>query len=239
MSKAKLSSYRLIIAPHSDDALLAIGGTILEKKRFKVLNVFSTCAWSAIHGLNDPQKITLINNQEEGLAVKKAGAQLEFLKIKEALLRGYSHWNNPVNYQKDRKLKEQITLRLVENLKTIKEVYFPLAIGNHVDHQFIFDIFLELAKDSCLKNKTVFLFEDLPYAIFAGLKQRIERVKKIVRIEQVLIDITSAIDKKCSLLSIYKSQLTPRDIQDVRKYAQSIGSTGKYYERIWQVKSEY
>lgn len=238
MSKTKLSPFRLIIAPHSDDALLALGGTILKKKGFKVLNVFSTCVWSVISGLGDPQEITLINNQEERLAVKKAGAQLEFIGVEEALLRGYSRWNDPVNYQKDKKTRELIKRKVVRNLKTIDEVYFPLATGNHTDHQLIFDLFLELMKNGCLEDKTVFLFEDLPYAISSNSRQRVERVRKIVRIKKNLIDISAVVDKKCSLLSIYKSQLTPEDIFAVKKYAQSRGAKERYYERIWQVKSK-
>lgn len=228
----------LIIAPHSDDALLSLGGVILKWGEFKILNVFSTCGWSVIPTLKDPRKITTISKQEEKLAVQRAGADLEFLDINEALLRGYRHWNDPLDKQKDGKIKKKIKQEIIKRLKNIKVIYFPLSVGNHTDHCFIFELFKKLRQEEHLKGKIVFLFEDLPYAISSNLKQKLENVRKFVKIEEVLVDVTSVIDKKCLLLYIYKSQLTSRDILAVEKYAQSISPKGKYYERIWQVKDD-
>ena len=52
----------IIISPHSDDAILSVGGRILvnpEQEQFSVLNSFSTCAFTIIPGLTDVEnKIT-------------------------------------------------------------------------------------------------------------------------------------------------------------------------------------
>lgn len=230
---------RLIIAPHSDDAFLSLGGTILKQRRFKVLNVFSACAWSVMSSLKEPQKITAASKQEEKLALQKADTNLEFLDINEALLRGYRHWNDPLDKRKDSKTEKKIKQEIIKRLGSIKEIYFPLSVGDHTDHCFIFELFKKLRQEEYLKGKIVFLFEDLPYAISFNPTQKLESVRKFVKIEKVLVDITSVIDKKCLLLYIYKSQLTPQDIFAVKKYAQSIGPKEKYYERIWQVKNNH
>lgn len=229
---------KLIVAPHSDDAILSLGGILCKSKDYFVLNIFSTCAWSILPNLNNPKKITKKNNLEEKKALSKINIDYKLMKLPEALLRGYKKWNDDLNIEKDHKIIKKINSKLNKILPKVKEIYFPLAIGSHTDHQLIYQIGIKMIKNQPrLKNKTIFFYEDLPYSINSEVKKKINQinVNSTFNVTPNYVPINETIEQKCKLLAIYKSQLKEKDIVKVKQYAHRLNNDQNYYECLWKV----
>lgn len=222
---------KLIVSPHLDDAFLAMGGTLLRhkhKQRYDVLTLFNT-AWALapfekIHY----SELTAINLQEEKAVMSILGCNFTFLNLPEALLRGYSNWNENVNYARD----EWITMTIRKNIITniYDEIFFPAAIGNHVDHQLVYSIISTLSS-----KPVIYVYEDLPYACYDGYEARIRDIQRQFATEEILTDISAYKRIKANYLSIYKSQLDTNTIDMVTHYSENIKSNGYSYERVWKL----
>jgi hypothetical protein len=221
-----------VIAPHSDDAALSLGGFLIKSNFIKeIVNIFSTCAFSIIPKLKNPEEITLMNNKEECLFAQKIKAKLYFLGKNEALLRGYRHWKGKINKKKDGKILNEILGFIKERAINWHEIYFPIGIGNHIDHKIIFEIGKYLTRKL---SKKIYFYEDLPYA--AELPE--EEVKKYLTQfkESRYFNISHVIDKKIKLCSIYKTQYSKDYLQILKIYARKISPASRkilYCERVW------
>lgn len=162
-----ITNRSIIIAPHSDDAILSVGGRLLvnpEQEQFSVLNAFSTCAFTIIPGLTDVEKISQMNNYEELQALGSIGISVEFMYLPEVLLRGYKRWDMPPEYPKDEGVREKIRSRILALARNARRFYFPLGIGNHTDHVLATEIAIDLYKCGVFAGKELFFYEDLPYS---------------------------------------------------------------------------
>lgn len=222
----------LIVAAHSDDAALSLGGIMLkERGKFTVLNVFSTCARTILNS-TDPAAITRINNQEEKEVMELLDAELIMLNVDEVLLRGYTTWQGPVDYEQDAVTIDRITRIVFDTVKAYETVYIPLAIGDHIDHAILYRTGITLYTKKVHTN--VVFYEDLPYAYYAPVDWSKKREKNI-HLKSEFIDITDCIDQKITILTTYASQYTLSDLQVVKEYASSLKKDGRFYERIWKV----
>lgn len=227
---------RLIISPHCDDAALSLGGLILKKRGFEILDVFSTCAWSVLPQLTEAGEITRINNNEERLVGSKMSSKLQLMGLPEALLRGYPSWNSQFDREKDRKIMKIVVEIIVNKLERYTEVYLPLGVGKHVDHLLVFKAVLKVKRENLHREINYYLFEDLPYAIHYNVETRIREVQKYCDANPILVNISSTIRQKVSLLSTYKSQLSQQDIKSVKDYSRKLMPNNSYHERIWFIK---
>jgi len=230
----------IIISPHSDDAILSVGGRILvnpEQEQFSVLNSFSTCAFTIIPGLTDVEKITQMNNAEELNALGSIGVSVEFMHLPEVLLRGYKRWDMPPEYPKDDKVRKTIRLRIMSLAKDTNRFYFPLGIGNHTDHLLVTDTAIDLFQRKILVGKELFFYEDLPYSFEkGGADKRALKVEKALgkKLEEKSLDISSQINKKLELIMMYKSQYDKEYVQKVKDYSERLSEKkGKFVERLW------
>ncbi len=83
-------------------------------------------------------------------------------------------------------------LNLDERAKAETRIYAPLAIGFHVDHQTVFSSAQQLAA----AGWDVWLYEDVPYALLPGSKQRrLDEISEIVT-PGPSVDIGTAWDAK-------------------------------------------
>jgi LmbE family N-acetylglucosaminyl deacetylase len=108
-------------------------------------------------------------------------------------------------------------------------LFCPLTIGNHIDHQIIFEIVNQMNLD---KQQVVY-YEDFPYASEYSLPQiDLFAANKLGNSYNIEIDISNVFDAKLEKLNIYKSQVNKREINMIKKYATSLKS-GKIIERVW------
>jgi len=225
----------VIFSPHCDDAFLAMGGWILAHiEDVHVVDIFATCAWTTDEANFSSEELTVINQTEERKLAKEVGVALSLYEYPEALLRGYKEWNAPQLLADDASLAVEINKTMKEHIKGVKQVYFPLAPGHHVDHVIVHEQMTKLFDEMAGVDIEVYVYEDLPYSWYGGVDERIASLQETFQVVPEVFDITDRYEQKEELLGIYKSQLGVDDLRKVREYSASI-MPGKYSERIWKI----
>ncbi len=176
----------VFVSPHADDVVLSCGGTIhsllSESKPVEVIGVFAgtpeTPRYSA-YARHLHAKWQLAGNpieerwREDSAAMRDLGiASFERWDYLEAPYRtagdgrplygGNEELTGPVEAE-DEKLRDDIAQKVrihLEKLPDTAVLYFPLALGHHVDHQILYEIGLAL----CASGKQIRFYEDFPYA---------------------------------------------------------------------------
>lgn len=230
-----LNNKNIIISAHCDDALLSLGGYILSSKRVFIVDIFGTCAWMKGSKHEDYNEITIINQREEKKAIKKSGAKLIIYELPEALLRGYDCWNQKQILESDKIISAAIKKIIEKLIGKNNNIFFPMGIGNHVDHVLINNQLKGIYDSLKLKNNKMFFYEDIPYAWYEGVGKKLKSLKKEWILEPNLIDLSANLDKKISLIKLYKSQIDETDCQKVVEYSRSIKKK-RVLERIWEIK---
>lgn len=234
-------SSSVIIAPHSDDAILSVGGRLLvnpEVEEFSVLNAFSTCACTILPNLTDSAEITRLNNAEESAAIGSVGADLQFMYLPEVMLRGYKKWDVAPEYPKDDAVRNKLTAKILEVAAKANRIYFPLAIGNHTDHLICVDSAKVLLGQGAFSGKDFFFYEDLPYAIDSPFKIALDSVARYLgrALEERVIDVSEVIDRKVELIASYRTQYDLEYAKKMKVYAANIsGKVDSFKERCWKL----
>ena len=205
----------LIISPHMDDAFLCLGGYILsrfQKEQIEVIDVFSFDPWT-IDEKGDKKKRILIRKAEERSNSKIVNIPVHFWDYPAAWKeRGYSCWDDKINFKKDCELIKEIELKIKMILinKNIQRLYFPLGIGGHIDHKILYSIGLQLNSIHC-KTK-IFFYEDLPYALNQNFWCKAD-IFSLKNIKSKEFNISKYLNKKRRILETYCSQLTLKEIE--------------------------
>ena len=236
---------KVIFAPHCDDAYLSLGGSILKwRKRGEeilVVNFFSKSGFTNKVSSDESKSnlVWLISHTralEDLVNARTVGAEVEFLDLPEAPLRGHRKpWtisntrNGGLSFLRakidDSWLKDPITKSILK-FAADNECYFPLGVGKHVDH-----VLLSEAAQKAISQKQITsygFYEDLPYAA----KVRSDRYEVIgMELQSTLQSIDWT--RKEKLLQTYGSQLEGkyglRIIAYIQSYHDSLGGC----ERIW------
>jgi LmbE family N-acetylglucosaminyl deacetylase len=228
----------VIIAPHCDDALLALGGIILQQPAdFTVVTIFGTCAWTALPERYPLEDVTRLNQLEERQALAEAGCELVLHEYPEALFRGYRKWNTKRPHTDDRVLAKQIKATIQDNITAAQRVYFPLAPGRHIDHVLVADRLHELYDECQVRDIEVYVYEDLPYSWYGGIDEALAELATHYLLTPEIIDISLVMESKLALLRNYKTQLVQDDLDKISDYAGSLqpDKPGTKSERIWHV----
>ncbi len=239
----------LIVSPHLDDAALSLGGMMLHKPRTRVLNLFNT-AWSEDGELNkqSAEAITRSNLNEEKRVMRRLRATFSYEALPEALVRDpLMKWCDPINLERDHKTQIRAAFAIAHAGLQEKEIFFPLAVGEHVDHVLVHNLIVPFMMQTMSSGASIKLYEDLPYSTYNddenNYKRRMSRVGREFNLTPELIDITSVLDKKISILSLYKSQLNHEHLERVRTYAlglgDEVGQPGKAFERVWTLNNAF
>ncbi len=237
----------LIVSPHLDDAALSLGGMMLRNPRTRVLDLFNT-AWSEDDGLNkrSVELITRSNLNEEKKVMRLLKATFSYQALPEALVRDpLMKWYDPIDLERDHKTQIRAAFAIAHAGLQAKKVFFPLAVGEHVDHVLVYNLIEPFMKQAMASGVSIKLYEDLPYSTYIdnenNYQRRMLRVSQEFDLTPELIDITSELDKKISILSLYKSQLSHEHLERVRTYALRLGDEarqpGKAFERVWRVNN--
>lgn len=255
----------VIISPHPDDAVLSMSGTIKnmlqQNKHCLVLNVFvgrpnmvTTLSEIAIKYIKeDLEKIIIsvsdacilheIRQQEDQKALNFLGVYSLNLKYLDAIYRG-----DPAYYPtedllfdnihtKEKCLIDELGDIIINAVESAITYYFPLGVGNHVDHQIVFETGLRLHE----KGYNVRFYEEYPYCIKEDVVEK--RIQKTNRtFKNYLLDITPFIDIKTQIIKCYGSQIAglfqteENLVLLLETYHRKISNlSSSYYERVWLI----
>lgn len=202
------------ISPHFDDAIGSCGGKIyqdiLNKNDVAIITIFSKTKtpysdyakslheyWNLKNPIND-------RNRENENACQILNAKIINLNYLDAIYR--THNNNYLypedgdifkdinNY--DYNLKELIEEDLLKKIDKDSILYFPLSVGNHVDHIITYQVGLALKK----KGYKVVFYKDNFYE--GQLPEECQKLKKF----EIIMDDDMLL-KKCESVSRYTSQI--------------------------------
>lgn len=230
--KTKMSD-KVILAPHSDDFCFSLCGNMLLHPSFRIINIFSKDDdFTLSSNLKSNDKIKY-RKEEDLLISKLLDSEILFLDYPSEFLRGYINWNDSPNPTLD---KPYITKLKKIILSLNEEIYCPLGVGNHVDHILVRDVVIQLMLDNKLNKKKVKFYEDLPYSGKYSVEYAINEIQnKIGDLEKQDLEITSVINKKIYLCSLYLTQINEKSLSLIKDYANSFHPK-KYFERVWKLK---
>jgi LmbE family N-acetylglucosaminyl deacetylase len=254
------------VSPHFDDVPLSCGGQVAAQTRAgeRVLVVTSftrppgfavkrtpfaaamETEWRVAHG-DSVHNIYLRRAEEEKAALQWLGADHLWLNYLDAIYRGKAYNSNATLFGSptDRDLIRVLPWLSADIAKIAAQqqqagFYFPLAVGNHVDHQLVHLAGQQLAA----QGREVVFYEDFPYAIISGaLEQRLRQVP--LKLQPTLTDIRATLEDKIAAIAEYASQVDSLFGSDaamrdqVRRYAtlvaQAEGAEGaEQAERYWR-----
>jgi LmbE family N-acetylglucosaminyl deacetylase len=185
-----------------------------------------------------------------------AEAAVIFLDLPDAVFRGYQGDAELLGLPRDDDAAPVELLRREIARLEPQKVYFPLAIGNHVDHQLARQVGLELLREARAWVMPgpdwagiVTFYEDFPYAWWGGFSRledlpddALGGLPADVSIVPEFADVTEQIEWKISGVSIYASQLdrlfggTTQMAGAVRAYDRRVavlGGVSGFAERYW------
>ncbi|MBS3124678.1 PIG-L family deacetylase [Candidatus Woesearchaeota archaeon] len=229
---------KIVVSPHSDDAALSMGGhLILNGSDYNIITVFNTCPFSDNFRAYEmsPAEITECNNKEDVFYARMIGADIVFLNQREALERAY---DSPFEKKIKRGDAEMIAevrsqLTALTERANVDSLYFPLSLGNHIDHVILHLMGRSFTEKGC----RIRFYEDQPYTeemSEAELKEQMAEKTKGLRIAQE-VDITDVLEEKMRLAAIYKTQYDRSYLEKLGTYARKIGAGGRAIERTWEV----
>lgn len=222
----------LVIEPHMDDAALSLGATMWLRRNdceFTVLTMAGISNFTSYYEVDrdffDTAHVTSLRKAESALFVQHVGGHHITLDLLEAplryrndrwtldwfLLHRDAMWTLVARSPGPGELEEWTAAlsRFFTRLDA-EEIWMPLGVGNHVDHQLARDACLQiLSTAELIKGRKVRFYEEVPYTVhWRGHADRVVAALRNAgaRIEQHRINIAEAMTRKLELLSIFGSQ---------------------------------
>lgn len=259
----KLPKYKyqdIFFSPHFDDVVLSCGGTICANKKPLVVTVFSSHGKRKISryarkylqfcGFQNSKGYFNSRKKEDRKAAKILKYDTSWLGFPEAIFRFkkkfffdkffYNDLKSLLGKIKseDKEILEKIREKVekIINSYSNKEtkLYFPLGIGNHVDHQLLNQIGFEINQNNQLNIKGVFFYEDFPYILGIDRK-KLEKFlsKRGLKLKKIRLDKKQIKLKYQAILS-YNSQIKPLFETQENFKKQFFKYHQKSYENYWQ-----
>jgi LmbE family N-acetylglucosaminyl deacetylase len=213
----------IYLSPHLDDAALSCGGTIARQaaagEPVLVLNICSGApapgsAFSPFaqeqHRRWDlpPNAVVLRRHAEDAAALHILGAAGHGLGLLDAIYRMPGAYVDDATLfgavAADDALADQLRAALPDLLAANPgaQIYAPLGVGNHVDHQAAFGVAAALAA----AGAPVACYEDFPYVARAGALQARLATLRLAGPPRP-IDIAATLGQKIAAIGAYASQL--------------------------------
>lgn len=254
----------LVIEPHMDDAVLSVGGTMWLRRNeceFIVASVVGTSNYTMRYGLGngffDIEAVSALRRSESEHCVRFFGGKHMLLDCLEAPLRYCGGtWTKEwlerhrgsvrafVDHRPDSDDYAVWASEIERFLRGVdaEEVWIPLGVGLHVDHELVRVACLRLIteKPEIFDGKTIRLYEDVPYA--ERFPEHADQVVEAMRsvgtvLKEERFDIGEAMVAKLRMMSVYRSQYRmdrfgPRVEQCARAAAPPGASNG---ERVFRL----
>lgn len=260
-------TWHRFLSPHYDDVSISCGGTaaLLAANDLapEVAIIFAggestapVTAFAAEQHLRwglDEEGVNRGRQREESAAATMLGTVIRLLPFPDAIYRGDRYLNDDQLFGETAPDEDDLAGRISESLGLSDapdpeiRIYAPLGLGNHVDHQHVFNAGLAAAQ----RGWNVWFYEDLPYGLqlpshdarFRDLEQ--QGVNMGVA---ALIDVSAAWRQKLDAIMCYASQLdvifrhdvneTSRDEINrvMQSYARAASLDGRIVERYWRLR---
>lgn len=250
--RVEAGGFSLVVAPHCDDAALALGGTLaarLARERPVLVEVFTVSSWLG-DGLRPrpPQEVTPLRRREEELSARLLGARtlglgfwdVDCRTLQRAACEGYLVPDD-FRWELDPALRpaEEVE-RIRASLATIaarlrpRRIYLPLGIGGQSDHRLVAEIAASMRATFAAAAPEVLFYEDQPYASKPGLDVEAAVRAAAPDLEPELVDVTDALERKLQAVAAHRSQFERATIEPtLRRYAEGLVA-GRVVERLWR-----
>lgn len=178
----------VVLSPHSDDAPLSLGGWIhqLTASGHDVLIVTTMCGdprppipdTPLIRELhtrwNVGDAVSAVRRREDQAAARVLGARIAFLDLPDCIYRvdsdGAALYDTGEAIFGPLKAEDAVSggvpADLLDLIGGATDIYAPLAVGNHVDHQAVKQWGMSITAK--LHGARLWLYEDYPYSETAG-----------------------------------------------------------------------
>jgi LmbE family N-acetylglucosaminyl deacetylase len=251
----------MVIEPHMDDAALSVGGLMLQRRaecEFLLVTVATRSVATSYRGRNrdffDIETISNLRKAESGIVARMVWGRHIPLGLTEATLR-----YNPQNWTLDWfQRHEQAVYAYLEHgagkgelelwtatiAKAIEdfepeEIWMPLGIGVHVDHQLTRHACLNILRTNpkLVEQRVCRFFQDVPYA--ANFPHHTAIVVEAMRgagvkLEEERMDVTDVKQEKIRLLAVYLSQWkTDAILARVERCSNALGGPPGSSNELW------
>ena len=252
----------VVIEPHLDDAVLSVGGRLLNRRGKQRTTILTVTRWSNFTSYwfkgrfpFDMQTVTELRLSECSLAARLVGAEMEVMDEREANLRSVpaeqwseasikrlydAYWRGHFHAIPFDAEVEAWSERIAERVAQLEpdELWIPMGLGEHVDHRLTRDACLRMiARDpERFRKIEIQLYEDLPYATefpnHAG--QLTEALGRAgTRIEAGSEDVTEVFEQKLRAIGAFASQAKAEVMEPkIREAAEAAGGAGRLAERF-------
>ncbi|HEV2139097.1 MAG TPA: PIG-L family deacetylase [Nitrososphaerales archaeon] len=226
----------LVVSPHIDDAFLSLGGMLAKEasRKQKILNVFTITKFAPRGKCpkGDIVCVSKLRKEEELLNCRSVAAEVNFLEFLDAPIR-LQKGLDAIDFDSEKRTSDGIKEKIRIDLHDSERVFFPLAIGRHIDHVLICKIGLELITEGD-NPSNIYFYEDQPYSARKHKAYSlIDPNINMARMRHSFVSISFR--KKWKLMTTYQSQFSNRIYREVVVYAKRIRPLGTFYERIWQI----
>jgi len=251
----------MVIEPHMDDAALSVGGLMLQRRaecEFLLVTVATRSVATSYRGRNrnffDIETISNLRKAESEIVARMVWGRHIPLGVTEATLR-----YNPQNWTLDWfQRHEQAVYAYLEHgagqgelelwtatiAKAIEdfepeEIWMPLGIGVHVDHQLTRHACLNILRTNpkLVERRVCRFFQDVPYA--ANFPHHTAIVLEAMRnagvkLEEERMDVTDVKQEKIRLLAVYLSQWkTDAILARVERGSTALGGPPGSSNELW------
>lgn len=254
----------LIIEPHSDDAALSVGATMWSRRdecEFTLVTVASRSNFTSYFYLDreyfDVEAVTALRNAEAAAFMRLLGGHHSPIGILEATLRYRdgtwsldfyrAHQTSIAAFNNHRATEAELehwkdALRSVLRETNAEELWLPLGVGNHTDHELTRNAWLSLLVEEpkLFADRPIRLFADVPYdAQFARHADRIIKALEDggARLVPAPVAIADNVKSKLRLLTTYASQFKLSALEkDVLAAARRGPDESVLVERFWNLE---
>lgn len=248
------------LSPHLDDAALSCGGLIHHQKQQGIRPLIITCfaglpdydtfsPFAAMQHQRWGESANPIERRrrEDAMAMACLGAEYEHWEYLDCIYRRHPDSGKFLYADEealfgtiadvDCHLIDALAARLKKLFSAERTLlYAPLAVGQHVDHQLVFQAALQVRSD----RFQVWFYEDYPYAENYQKLAQVLQAWAVPPMPVVYLLEEEDIEAKIAAIRLYSSQLPVLFGNEasvpsrIRKYALAVGGGQSYGERYWK-----
>ena len=247
----------IFLAPHYDDVALSCGGTVAALADGSaaplVVTIFggtpattdltAFARWQHERWGTAGRGAVAVRQDEERAAAAILRCATRTLPYLDAIYRGDRYLSDDALFgpvlAADQPSIDQLVADLVALPELVAEpaaaLYVPLAIGNHVDHQIVFQVGEILAA----RGLRVLAYEDFPYALLGDARARRLAALGDTLGEPELVSIAATLPRRIGAIEAYRTQVptifrfTDNWPAVVTAWAREVGGGRGVSERFW------
>lgn len=242
----------IVLAPHPDDAELAMAGWLLQQpapETCLIVVCFSTLSHS-IEGaaFPDAAAVSHVRNDETLTAARALGVPVIGLEYPEYGIR-HGLTPMPLLAAREHHMAAVLKRRLYTLLQAHRpaRIFGPAALGGHPDHRMLFDLLLEFCDEDFFPETRFDLYEEAPYAArFEAVDDFLARFEgAYLQVRSWSADIEAQLPRKTAVAEMFRSQFKPpiRDVVETiarRNAARDIDEgtpEGRPCEVFWRLEA--